>query len=445
MNRENPATQAALGGGIRRLSHGLFVTALLLVGLAAPAAAADLDQAATLVREGKYQEAYDLLLPSRDAQSGDAEFNYLLGRAALGSGRAAEAHVLLEKSLDLRPGDVKAHLALGRALYAQDKFGEARIEFETVLQFENLPTDLLTQVEIYDQAAAQHLDDGSRLTHFAYAESGFGGYRTNSTRGSTGGDQDSTFFNLRTGGGIDYLLEDGYALDANLDYRFRYHDEDGVRNDSDLRWRFGASRTLGDDNLAGGIRGRVSYRGNGQYRNDYSLFTTYRHQLDEDDQLSFGAEVRRRRYPEGNLRARSRTTADVNVGWTRVVNDQATFSLTGHGGRNYATSRPDGDSTIYGAIVDLDYTFTVTVGWYIFAWWEHDNFNVDAYHFHPDEEDTVILRREDNLYEFGTSLVWTFAPGWTFRPEVLYIRDESNATNFNYSSTEYWINVRKAF
>ena len=99
------------------------------------------------------------------------------------------------------------------------------------------------------------------------------------------------------------LLDNGYALDANLDYRFRYHDQDGVRNDSDLRWRLAGSRAMGDDNLAGGFRGRVSYRGNGEYRNDYSLFVNYRYGLDEANQLSFGGEVRRRRYPEGPLRA----------------------------------------------------------------------------------------------------------------------------------------------
>ena len=427
-----------------RLSCRLLLAGSLLA-VSASALAADLDRAALLLREGKYQEAYDLLRPERQTQSGDAEFTYLLGRAALGSGHAEEAQALLEQSLATRPGDVEAHLALGRALFAQDKFGEARLEFETVLQFQNLPLDLLTQVETYDQAAEQYLDDGERLTHFGYAETGFGGYRTNSTRGSTGGDQDSAFFNARIGGGIDYLHDNGYAMDANLDYRFRHHDDSGVRNDSDLHWRLAGSRTLGDDNWAAGFRGRVSYRGNGDYRNDYSIFTNYRYQLDDANQLSYGAEVRRRRYPEGPLRARSRTTADVNVGWTRVLSDQATLSLTGHGGRNYATGRPDGDSTIYGAIIDLDYAFSEQFGWYIFGWWERDNFNTDAYHFHPDEDDTVILRREDNLYQFGTGLVWAFAPGWTLRPEVLYIRDQSNSVNFNYSSTEYRINVRKGF
>jgi tetratricopeptide (TPR) repeat protein len=413
--------------------------------LGAPASAADLDRARALVGGGQYLEAYDLLAPTRQAALGDAEFAYLLGRAALGSARPDEAEALLRQSLEARPGSVAAHLALGRALYAQGKFGAARLEFETVLQFENLPEDLLTQAAIYDEAAEEYLEEGVRLTNFGYAESGFGGYRTNSTRGSTGGDQDSTFFNLRIGGGVDYRLEDGYALDANVDYRFRHHDESGVRNDSDLRWRAAGSRVLGDDNVAAGLRGRVSYRGQGTYRNDYSVFTTYRRQLDADDQLSVTAEVRRRRYPSGRLRARSRTTADVSIGWTHVVNEQATVSVTGHGGRNYATSRPDGESTIYGAIVDLDYTVSDTLGWYVFAWWERDNFNTDRIHFHPDTIDDVILRREDNLYEFGAHLVWTFAPGWTFRPQVVYIRDESNAADFNYSSTEYWINVRKGF
>ena len=145
-----------------------------------------------------------------------------------------------------------------------------------------------------------------RLTYFGNAETGFGGYRTNSTRGSTGGDRDSTFFNVSTGGGIDYLLQEGYALDATLDYRFRHHDEDGVRNDSDLRWRFGGSRTLGDDNLAGGFRGRVSYRGNGRYRNDYSIFMNYRHLLDSANQFSFG---RRGSSPPLPGRAAARTAA----------------------------------------------------------------------------------------------------------------------------------------
>jgi hypothetical protein len=34
---------------------------------------------------------------------------------------------------------------------------------------------------------------------------------------------------------------------------------------------------------------------------------------------------------------------------------------------------------------------------------------------------------------------------WSLRPEILYTRDQSNATGFNYSATEVWVNVRKSF
>lgn len=53
--------------------------------------------------------------------------------------------------------------------------------------------------------------------------------------------------------------------------------------------------------------------------------------------------------------------------------------------------------------------------------------------------------RRDNLVEVGGALVWEFARGWTLRPEILFILDDSSVEGFNYSSTEIWINVRKSF
>jgi hypothetical protein len=33
----------------------------------------------------------------------------------------------------------------------------------------------------------------------------------------------------------------------------------------------------------------------------------------------------------------------------------------------------------------------------------------------------------------------------SLRPQIIYIRDQSNSVSWNYSSTEYWVNVRYAF
>jgi tetratricopeptide (TPR) repeat protein len=437
----------------RRALHGWsYVAALvaaLTFALAGVAAAVDPDlaRAEQLVAAGKYQEAYDLLAPFQDARKGDAQYNYLLGRAALGTKRPDQARVLFERSLALRPDTVAAHLALGRAYFALGRYAEAKIEFETVLRFDNLPPDLLTQTETYDEAARQYLEEGRRVTSFGYAELGIGRYRVNSTSATVGGERHNTFYNARAGGGLNYALDGGYSLDASLDYRFSYQDKDDIRNDSDWRWRAALSRALGEGNLAFGFRGRVSYRGTGYYRNDYGLFTDYRYRLDEDNQLTFGGYVERRRYPEGRLRDRSRTLAEVGVGWVRSLFDgRGSFSATAHGGYQYATARSDGNSTVYGVTLNLDYTFTDRLAGFVFAWWERDDFNTDRIHFHPDAlDETAILRRKDNLYEFGAGLVWEFVKTWSLRPQILYTRDQSNSVNFNYSATEVWVNVRKAF
>lgn len=360
------------------------------------------------------------------------------------------AREVVEAATAKPPDSVAGHLELGRAYFALGQFAEAKIEFETVLRFANLPQDLLGQVEIYNEAARQALDEKRPLTAFGYAETGIGRYRVNSTRGTDalgGGDRRDTFFNGRVGGGLNYALPNDYALDASLDYRFRYYDNPDTRNDSDLRWRLAGSRSMGEGNLAIGFQGRNSYRGNGNFRNDAGLFADFRHRVDEDNQLSVGAEYRRRRYPEGRERDLSRTSAQVSAGWVHSLLDGAgSLSITAHGGQHFATSRPDGNSDFYGATMALDFTVNSRVAWGTFVWWERDAYNIDQIHFHPDALDnSVQIRRKDNLYEVGAYLVWEFAPSWTLRPELLWIRDQSNAVSFNYSSTEVWLNIRKSF
>ena len=203
------------------------------------------------------------------------------------------------------------------------------------------------------------------------------------------------------------------------------------------------SRTMGDDNWAVGFRGRVSYRGNGDYRNDYSVFTNTAFSSttrisSASAPRSAAAVIRKDRCVPEPHHGRRQRRLDPRA------EDQATFSLTGHGGRNYATNRPDGDSTIYGGSLTWTTRFrTSSAG--TSSGWERDNFKTDAFHFHPDEDDTAILRREDNLYQFGTSLVWTFGPGWTFRPEVRLHPRREQLSELQLQLTEYRIHVRKGY
>jgi len=408
-----------------------------------------LTDAQALLSNHQYIQALALLEPAESAHAQDAHYHYLLGRAALGSGDAERARVALERGIELDPDSANAHLALGRAYHALGQHANAINQFEIAMHFENLPPDLLTQSQIYDDAAREALEEGRRTTMFGYAATGIGRYRVNSTRGTNafgGGDRRETFYNLRVGGGLSHSLGNDTSLDGTIDYRHREYDA-GSRDDRDLRWSFAASHGFNDSRFSGGLRGRVSYRGNGDYRNDVAGFVDYTHNLDVESQLTAGLSVQRRRYPEGPLRDRSRTTTTGSVGWSHSFNDGgANFGITAHAGRNTATSRIDGDSDVFGATANLDWTFGDTLDAFIFVWWERDDFSADDVRFHPDERDVAAtFSREDNLYEGGAGLVWAFAQTWTLRPELLYIRDQSNVVAFNYSSTEVWLNVRKDF
>jgi hypothetical protein len=329
-------------------------------------------------------------------------------------------------------------------LLADEDYTGARLEFETVLQLDDLPPGPEQQAKIYEALARDYLE-GKRLLSSGYALIGLGHYRENSTSAGDG-DTSDNFTNPRIGGRLNYLMADGYALDGSLDYRFRYYDNSDRRNDSDLRWSGDLNRTLGDDSFAVGLRGRVSYRGDADYRNDYGIFTSWRRLLDDENQIRLGAEFRRRAYPSGRLRDRTRNIAELTAAWTRSFRDgRASLTIAAQGGREYGSGRIDGSSNFYG--LSPTYDFTISDGWsgFVFAWWQNDRFSVERTNPPGGDDEANINTRNDNLYEVGGGLVWEFAERWTLNPEILYIRDQSNVLGANYSSTEVWATVRKGF
>lgn len=412
--------------------------------------AADVDGAQQLLQQGNFQAAYDLLAPLETQHQGDAAFNRTLGEAALGANRAEQAVLCFRRSLEVEPDSIDAHLGLARAYLATGNYASAKIEFETVLRIDDLPTDLHQQVEIYAEAARDYAR-GSRLLPYAYAMAGYGNYSVNATDGTDefgGSDTDDNFLSARGGGGLTYQLDDNYALNGSLDYRYRdYYDNDDRRDDKDLRWNGAVNRNLGENNVAVGVRGRASYRGDGDWRNDYGLYTNWRYAYSSIDQFDFGAEFRRRDYPSGRLRERSRNIAELTIGWTHAMLDgTANFGLVAAGGREFATDdRPAGDSNFFSLSPSFNFTLTETLGGFVFGWWQHDAYNAELLNVDAADNLLGVGEREDDLYEAGAGLTWEFADSWSLNPEVLYIYDDSNILAEEYSSTEIWFTVRRDF
>jgi tetratricopeptide (TPR) repeat protein len=407
------------------------------------ASAPDLSRARQLLADAMYPQAYELLQPQQAAGGDDAAFQQLWGEAALRTGRAQEAKAAFERLLVLQPDSVHGHLGLGRAYLALGDYARAKIEFETVLRFDDLPPDLESQAEIYAEAARAYAE-GRRLLASGYAMVGYGNYRVGDTGG---GPRNDAFYSARLGGRLNYELDDAYALVGSLDYRFRdYYGNDDRRNDSDLRWNGAVSRNVGEGNWLAGLRGRVSYRGDGIYRNDFGVYGNYRLRLDPDNQVSAGLEVRQRRYPSNSrLRERTRNIVEATAGWTHSFLDgKASFSLDGQFGREFNTQRADGDANFFGLSPSVNFSITENLGGFAFFWWQNDRYNIERLGA-PGDRLVGIGTRNDNLYEVGGGLTWQFAPDLSLNPEILYIRDTSNILAAEYSSTEIWITLRWDF
>ena len=343
---------------------------------------------------------------------------------------------------------VGTHLERGQAYLEQGEYAKAVLEFEQVLRFDNLPPDLRQRAEIYSRAARDY-QGGKRLSGFGFAETGGGYYRENVTRTTNAEGRDPArdwFWNARLGGGLGYRASENVSIEGSLDYAFRYFDDPDRRDDSDLSWSASAVRSLSAGSQSIGVRGEASYRGHDGYRQDFGLFVNQAFILDPDDEITLEAEIRSRRYPSGEERESSRDIAEIWLGWTRALLDgKAALTLTLNGGREWATyDRPGGDQTFYGVTLDWGMDFNERVGVFLFGLWEHNGHHEDVAEYGGNES-AGTLTPDLDIYELGGGLTYAFAPGWSLRPEVLYIRDEGDTELSDYSATEIWMMVRKSF
>jgi hypothetical protein len=369
------------------------------------------------------------------------------GSELLASGEYVAARAAFREALEADPSSVEAHLGLARAYYGLGEYSRAVIEFEKVLSFDNLPRDLLDRAATYAKAASDYAA-GRKWRVFYYGETGVGNYRENSSASTDlfgGAGNHDTFWPLRVGGGWNTDLTERYAFSATLDYRFRWHDERDRRNDSDLRWNLNLSRPVDDDSLRFGTRGRVSYRGDGQYRNDWGVFASYLIGLRPNDSLTFGGELRERRYPRGPLRSRTRDIAELTGSWTHSLADGRTaLTLGANLGQEWATQdRPDGDASFWGVNGQVDHAFSDELDAFFWCSYQNEGYDEERPDFTTDPD--LLVMRNDDLWNFGGGLTWRFAPGWSLRPTFEYNWEESNIPALAYSSTELWLTVRMSF
>ncbi len=157
---------------------------LLRLAQANPAGASeasDLQQAQTLLVSGRAREAYELLSAHEADWAGDPLFDYLLGMAALDSGRPGEAVFSLQRVLAAEPGFSGARMELARAHFEAGELAAARTQFEYLLT-QSPPQSTREVIERYlDAIYGRGRAAGSGVTPFFEAGAGYDSNANGST------------------------------------------------------------------------------------------------------------------------------------------------------------------------------------------------------------------------------------------------------------------------
>lgn len=221
-----------------------------------------LSQARDLLDRKQAQQAYELLAPHEYDWSGDPQYDYLLGTAAVESDRPGDAVMPLERAVAHDPEDDDARLALARAYYFSGDPELARIELDH-LGLQRLPGEAGT--DIYDPSVATRRDSRPRQRSFRYFVLFDGGYDSNVNAATDQNtflglalnrrnvEKDSAYVSVSNGGFLrvplsskwDYNLLFNFVQRRNFSATFANTDRAGLVNEftwrSDYtRLRFGA-------------------------------------------------------------------------------------------------------------------------------------------------------------------------------------------------------------
>ena len=154
---------------------GLLLLALLCsIAALHPASAQDnvLSEANTLLANGDPEAAYLLLAPLESERAGEPAFDYLLGIAALDTGRHTQAVFALERVLAMEPDNALARAEIARAYLKLGERKTAERELETVRARSDVPDDAKAAIEKY--LAAFRASQGEAMSWRAHISATLG-------------------------------------------------------------------------------------------------------------------------------------------------------------------------------------------------------------------------------------------------------------------------------
>ena len=408
-----------------------------------------------LVKNGKPAEAYALLEPLEFDRSGEVRFDYLLGIAALDSGKPDKATLAFERVLAVDPNFAGARLDMARAYYQLGDMPRAETEFETVMK-QNPPEAAKATIQKYlDAIAARNVVQKTHIT--GYAE-GSAGHDSNVSSAPSQAQipvpvfgnlifilnqanlQKSDYYTgVAAGGEITHLVNPNTTLYAGADFRQLNNTTQTQFDSTDLNGHAGVSYATGAETVRVGLMKDQYTLANARLYDISGVNGEWRHALNPSDQLSLFSQFSSFRFDASALQNQDFDQSIVGAGWMHVMPDGKSTLLgslfTGY--ENDVGGRPDGNNNLIG--LRIGGQVVLNEQWDSFA-------SLGLQRGRYDKQNVAFLTtRNDRQEDLSAGANWHFDKLWTVRPQVMLLRNNSNIAIYSYNRTVVSVALRRDF
>ncbi|HXU94664.1 MAG TPA: tetratricopeptide repeat protein [Gallionella sp.] len=432
-----------------------------------------------LIKNGKPAEAYTLLEPLEFERAGEVRFDYLLGIAALDSGKPDKATLAFERVLAVDPNFSGARLDMARAYYQLGDLPRAKTEFETVMG-QHPPAVAKATIQKYLDAIAAY-EEAKKMHISGYVEGVVGNDSNVNTgtgtsisvsslspglaaliTGITGNpnpqippsQRRDNYFGVNAGGEISRSLGENWRVYAGADVRQHGNMVETPYDTSSAEGRAGVMYAKERNAYRLTLVGGQAYSANSMRRDSVGGDAEWQHSFSPADQLNTFAQYVRNRAvgsPSTAPGTDARTTANTDLvlagaGWLHIMAEgkQAVFASAYTGKELDAVppnviQPPDGKRRFDGVRVGGQVAFSDQVDGFANLGWQHAIYSKPNFFIVNND------RRNEYQYDVIVGANWRLDKLWSVRPQAWFSRKRSNLALYSYDRTDISLTIRRDF
>lgn len=423
-----------------------------------------LRDADVLVKSGKAADAYKLLEPLEFEHSGETRFDYLIGIAALDSGKPDKAMLAFERALAVDPDFAAARLDMARAYYQLGDLSRAMTEFELTLKQNPSAAAQLTIQKYLDAISEQEAAKQIRAT--GYVEGTIG--HDNNVNNSTGHSQifvdalganrtldptnvktSDNYYGVAAGGEVTQSLNERWKLYAGADLKQRGNSSQKSFDTFSLDARAGVMLHTGENRLSASVLGEQYNLGDSHNHDTVGSNAEWRHVLSPSDQLNVFGQYAQYRFVDVVMQVNDFNQQAMGIGWLHMLTDGKSTMFgsfyhgtekdvstiitvaTPNGGRTDGAKRFSGLRIGGQAAVGDKTTLFVNAGGQV-----GEYSKVNPY---------FLRQRSDRQYDLTAGANWRWDKLLTLRPQLNYSKNNSNIAIYGYDRMDVSVTVRRDF